>query len=216
MKNKRKNLSQNGYDQDGAELHKLFTTIIYETMLELDTESIANHCLKIKKSTKSVYKTNVGGWQSHAFVHSINHSSSKTGDCPALDEMFASIVKHANIFKDTFLFKHPLALNNAWVSINSHRDYNVEHSHPHSFISGVYYVRVPVKSGAIRFFNPVSEIMQRDWDAVERHKYNPYNCEHWTLIPENNKLFLFPSWLKHSVLPNFNKRERISISFNLR
>ena len=42
------------------------------------------------------------------------------------------------------------------------------------------------------------------------------NSIEWFLPSIENGLYLFPSWLKHYVKPNMNKKEeRISISFNL-
>ena len=45
-------------------------------------------------------------------------------------------------------------------------------------------------------------------------KFNGYNSSTWKIKPEENKCILFPSYLKHYVEPNLNKKERISISFN--
>ena len=46
-------------------------------------------------------------------------------------------------------------------------------------------------------------------------KYNSTNSSEWFFKPEENYLILFPGYLKHSVAPNLNKKEkRISISFN--
>ena len=45
--------------------------------------------------------------------------------------------------------------------------------------------------------------------------FNSYNSHCWEFIPEENVIYLFPAWLKHSVQPNLNKNEeRISFSFN--
>ena len=34
--------------------------------------------------------------------------------------------------------------------------------------------------------------------------------------PNKQELLIFPSWLKHSVMPNLSDEERITISFNLK
>jgi uncharacterized protein (TIGR02466 family) len=44
--------------------------------------------------------------------------------------------------------------------------------------------------------------------------YNHYNSSIWKIEPEENICILFPSYLKHYVEPNLNKKERVSISFN--
>ena len=38
----------------------------------------------------------------------------------------------------------------------------------------------------------------------------------WTLLPEPGLMLLFPSWLRHSVLPYYGESSRITIAFNIR
>ena len=45
--------------------------------------------------------------------------------------------------------------------------------------------------------------------------YNKGEGGEFSLPAEKNKMYVFPSWLKHSVTPNQSEEERISISFNL-
>ena len=45
--------------------------------------------------------------------------------------------------------------------------------------------------------------------------YNQQNSSFWSFEPQENVLFIFPSFLEHKVEPNMNETEkRISISFN--
>ena len=182
----------------------LFSSPIYRASLNLNTKLIHESCSKLKKSVKGVIKSNQGGWQSPDISPT---------DLPILS---IEIEKHANIFKDTFLFKNPLKICNMWVNINSYKDYNAEHSHAQCILSGVYYVKIPGPSGGIRFIHPGGDMMGCNWSDVEKSDSNHYNSEHWTFDPKENILFLFPSWLKHNVLPHLGKEERVSISFNLR
>tara|TARA_R110000824_G_scaffold24380_1_gene85991 strand:+ start:154 stop:732 length:579 start_codon:yes stop_codon:yes gene_type:complete len=185
-------------------LHHLFPSVIYEVQLNLNTKRINDYCFKLKQSFKSVAKSNHGGWQSPPIKNS------------QLPSLVIEIEKHADIFKKAFLFKNPVVLSHMWVNINSYKDYNREHSHPLLTFAGVYYVKVPEGSGALGFIHPVSEIIERDWCGIEKEKYNNYNSNEWLFEPKENTLFLFPSWLKHCVLPQTNKEERVSISFNLK
>ena len=81
-----------------------------------------------------------------------------------------------------------------WVNSNGYGDYNDMHIHEPKRvdgISGVYYVDVPDKNmGAIYF---------EDGTQYE---------------PKNNRLLLFPSYLKHGVRKNESKFERVSLAFN--
>ena len=187
-----------------TKLHSLFPSIVYERELSLNINPIHNYCSKLKKSVKSVSHSNQGGWQSPPITLS------------ELPKLSSEIEKDANIFKRTFLFKKSLKISNMWVSINNYKDSNIEHSHPHSVLSGVYYVKVPKDGGLLKFIHPSLDVMSRDWGETEKENYNNYNCEHWTFKPKENILFLFPGWLRHSVLPHSSKTERGSLSFNLK
>ena len=184
--------------------HDLFVCVVFETNLNLDTSVIHKYCSKLKSVAKGVVHSNQGGWQSPPIT---------PNDLPVLS---SEIEKHANVFKNTFLFKNPLKICNMWININNYKDSNLEHYHHQCTLSGVYYVKVPPKSGSLRFIHPASAVIQSDWHGVKKENYNKYNAEQWIFKPQENVLFLFPSWLKHSVEPHLNKKERVSLSFNLK
>ena len=86
------------------------------------------------------------------------------------------------------------------------------HIHPHSAVSGTYYVTVPPKAGAIRFEDPRLAMMM----AAPPRKKNakPENRSFFNVDPRPGTLLLWESWLRHGVEPNGAKHPRISISFN--
>jgi hypothetical protein len=49
----------------GSRLHKIFTTPIFETKLELDIKEIKIFCKEYQQNNESATKSNVGGYQSH-------------------------------------------------------------------------------------------------------------------------------------------------------
>ena len=54
-----------------------------------------------------------------------------------------------------------------------------------------------------------------DWNPRTIKRQDVMNTEKIALTPDNNTLYIFPSWLQHSVEPNKNKNiVRKSISFN--
>jgi|10_taG_2_1085330.scaffolds.fasta_scaffold04234_13 uncharacterized protein (TIGR02466 family) len=185
-------------------LHNIFSCPIYETSLNLNIKLINEYCLRLNKSTAGVVRSNQGGWQSPAI------------DSRELPILATEIKKHANLFKKKLLLKDSLKICNMWVNMNGYKDSNIKHAHPRCTLSGVYYVKVPSQSGGINFFNPVDDLLDSDWHHVKRENYNKYNSLTWTFEPVENLMLLFPSWLRHSVLPHLNKKERVSISFNLR
>ena len=107
----------------------------------------------------------------------------------------------------------------AWVNINRRGDYHNLHNHPHSWLSGTYYVAMPDQSGAavhrsdlnpgaISFFDPRA---QANMTAVRGD--GQFDPEH-RLLPTAGDLFLWPSFLHHLVHPNLVDDPRISVSFN--
>ena len=88
------------------------------------------------------------------------------------------------------------------------------HIHPHSVISGTYYVTVPPRSGAIRFEDPRLALMMAA--PPRKPKARPENRLFVDVAPRPGMLLLWESWLRHGVEPNRASGQRISVSFNYR
>src|SRR3546814_16743215 len=86
------------------------------------------------------------------------------------------------------------------------------HIHPHSVVSGTFYVAVPPGSGALKLEAPRLPMLMaapaRTDDAPEH--LHPFVYAQ----PAPGRLFLWASWLRHEVLVHAGKGARISISFN--
>ena len=106
-----------------------------------------------------------------------------------------------------------------WVNINRCGDYHNLHNHPHSWLSGTYYVAVPDDPGvahrsdlnpsAISFFDPRA---QANMNAVKGDgQFDP----EYRRLPKSGEMFLWPSFLHHLVHPNLSDEARISVSFNV-
>ena len=110
-----------------------------------------------------------------------------------------------------------------WANVNMRGDYHNLHNHPHSWLSGTYYVSVPDQSdadtfrsdlnpSAISFFDPrpqANVLLPDIKDAT------PFNSHTYAVTPEPGQMIIFPSWLAHRVAINRSKQERISLSFNV-
>jgi uncharacterized protein (TIGR02466 family) len=86
------------------------------------------------------------------------------------------------------------------------------HIHPHSVISGTYYVSMPPKSGAIRFEAPRLAMMMAA--PPRKPKARPENRLFVDVEPRTGMLLLWESWLRHGVETNGAREPRISMSFN--
>lgn len=108
----------------------------------------------------------------------------------------------------------------AWPNVNRFGDYHNLHNHPHSWLSGTYYVQVPsgepkvkgrsdLNPGAISFFDPRA---QANMLAVKGD--GQVEAEH-RVMPEPGMILIWPAFVHHLVHPNLFEEPRISISFNV-
>ena len=105
-----------------------------------------------------------------------------------------------------------LAMTDCWVNIMGRGALHGPHLHPHSTLSGVYYVAVPAGAPGLKFEDPRFE---RFMAAPPRARDASRRNRPWVTIPaRTGQLLLFESWLRHEVPANRDARERVSISFN--
>ena len=186
-------------------IQHLFEVPLYEVKLDLDTKNLEHFCKKHQTIDPGRELSNVGGYQSNA----LNLSE------PILSPLLKQIQIHSSKFAKEFN-NNEQNLSNIWFNISLFGNSNFSHNHPHSDISGVYYVKTPNECGDIVFEHPAIDIL--DFFATlptEPEEFNSYNSPTWWKPAVENTLYLFPSWLKHRVEPNENKtEERISLSFN--
>jgi len=139
-------------------------------------------------------------------------------DLPRRDPAFADLAKvltkRAAAFATELAFDLPRKprLDSLWVNLLKPGGHHSSHLHPHSILSGTFYVEVPEGSGSIRFEDPRSGLMMaappRRADA--RDDLQPFA----TVTPRAGLLLLWESWLRHEVLPGSAKADRLSVSFN--
>ena len=121
-------------------------------------------------------------------------------------ELLNIIGPHINNFLVNSNYKSHKSINidSCWVVRQYESEYNPVHSH-NGDVSGVLYLKFPQdrksgKDGSITFVNSPTFFLNRG---------------HLTLIPEIGSIFLFPSYVLHTVYPiRENQEERRCIAFN--
>lgn len=103
----------------------------------------------------------------------------------------------------------PLEMNSLWMNVMPRHTYHTLHLHPHSVISGAYYVRAPKGSVSLKIEDPrmgfyMNAPVRNSENAGLYHKIDA----------EAGTFILFESWLRHEVPPNQSETPRISLSFN--
>ncbi len=197
---------RHGYAAD-MPIRSLFPTLLYEA--ELGDAAMLD---ELAHSIRSLARDDTAGvrWsRDKAYAGYTSYAS--LNDLPKRDPAIADfaklLTKHATVFgadAGLDLGRKP-RLDSLWVNLLKAGGHHSAHIHPHSVISGTFYVAAPAGSGAIRFEDPRLPLMmaapprEESFVAVE---------------PRPGLLLLWESWLRHEVLPGKGRGERLSISFN--
>jgi uncharacterized protein (TIGR02466 family) len=176
-------------------IEDIFKIGVYYCDLNIDTNSYVDYCYDIQKKDKGRTISNEGGYQS--FDKNLIHD----------------IKPHVNEYAKQ-LTDVSVKFSNIWVNINGHRDSNMPHNHPKSLISGALYLQTPKDCGDIVFYHPANSLIE-GYFGSDVKPTNEYRHLAYYYPARVNRMYLFPSWLSHSVESNNNKKEkRISMSFN--
>ena len=136
---------------------------------------------------------------------------------PVFETLKSHLDKHAGAFADALnldLADQPLTLDNLWVNLLPEGGVHTGHIHPHSVLSGTYYVAVPPGASALRFEDPrLGRMMARP--PVKTRAQTAHNTFVY-LKPKPGMVVLWESWLRHEVPLNMAEEDRLSVSFNYR
>ena len=124
------------------------------------------------------------------------------------------IEKHIDFYAHDLLKvsrKYKFYITQSWFNINRKGEDHHTHWHANSLISGVFYIagdECPI------YFENYRKCVFGDGYDVEVEEANEYNGHSWWVPNSNFKLLLFPSHVKHFVLPNESDTPRISLAVN--
>lgn len=169
------------------------------------SQKIIKEIYRLKKLIPSDSRSNVNGWQSVKNLYEYEFLTN------FLNYSTLPITQYLMDLK-LDLSKFNLTLNQMWANVNGANSYNRSHQHPDSFISGVYYLKVPKNSGNLVFEDPRNPwcILQGSYTEM-----NSFSSTEVQYEPSPGLMILFPSYLPHRVEINNSKEDRISISFNV-
>jgi uncharacterized protein (TIGR02466 family) len=192
----------------------LFVTRLYKNRIA-PLRDLEKTCLSIAADDRAGQRWSrehgYGGYTSYASLNDLTQRASLFAD---LERVLA---KHVASFARELQFDivgRKLNLDSLWINVMQKDAVHTPHIHPHSVISGTYYVTVPPRSGAIRFEDPRLPMMM----AAPAKKPNA-RLENRTFVditPKPGLLLLWESWLRHGVETNQARGRRISVSFNYR
>jgi uncharacterized protein (TIGR02466 family) len=199
-----------------AEIRNLFATPLYRAALEgagaLNADLLKS-CLAIADDDEAGQDwSRAHGYKGYTSYASLN-------DLPKRDPAFADLKKrldeHARAFADALHFDlrgRKLKLDSIWINVLAPGGVHSGHIHPHSAISGTYYVETPRGSSALKLEDPRLPLMMaaptRREDAPEETRAFVY------VTPQAGEVLMWESFLRHEVPMNMAKKARVSVSFN--
>lgn len=157
------------------------------------------------------------------FAEGLEHPALTTLQRFIIDSVF-TVARETNRAYWPDKLKLDVHLTGLWFQITNQHAFHEMHVHGNCSWSGVYYVeagdasRAPddrhangMPNGITRFYGPHTEYLA----AGHGDRGNLYlNDNTWDVYPENGKLVVFPSHLKHMVFPYQGERDRTIVSFH--
>jgi uncharacterized protein (TIGR02466 family) len=196
----------------------LFPTLIYSARLPTSgwrafNDQLRRECVQLSHDDEAgrrwSAKNYPGGFTSYSSANRMHMLS------PTFALLQRKLNRHVNALARSLEFElegRALSMTDCWVNIMPHQVVHGLHLHPLSTISGTYYVQTPKGSPGLKFEDPR---LDRFMAAPPRKSDGRVENRAWVVVPaEAGKVLLFESWLRHEVVPNQARQERISISFN--
>jgi uncharacterized protein (TIGR02466 family) len=201
-------------------VRSLFVTRLYEASLEEDRDfdafntELEDACRMLAHEDRAgrtwCRANNYGGYTSYASLNDLPQRASAFGDLKRrLDKRAAAFAAELALDLGP---RGRLVLDSLWANVLRPGAAHSGHVHPHSVISGTYYVAVPPGAGGLRLEDPRLPLMMaappRKDDASELLR------TFVTVQPRAGALLMWESWLRHEVIAGTAKAPRISVSFN--
>jgi uncharacterized protein (TIGR02466 family) len=200
-------------------IHTLFVTRVHDSSLagesgfETWNDELEAACLGVAAEDKAGR-----AWSKAQDYHGYT-SYASLDDLPRRATIFSALKKRldkqAAAFATELAFDLAggrLALDSLWINVLKPGGVHSGHVHPHSVLSGTYYVATPPGASALRLEDPRLGLMMaappRRIDAAEDQR------SFVSLQPTVGTILMWESWLRHEVPRNGGKSDRISLSFN--
>ena len=143
-----------------------------------------------------------GGYTSYASLNNLHHRY------PSFMAFEKALQKEAESFAKKLhwnLKGLSLRMTDCWANVMPKGTYHTLHLHPHSVLSGVFYLTTPPGSVPLKLEDPRMPFFMNA----------PQGKPMYVEVPARAGQFvMFESWLRHEVPPNQSQKPRVSISFN--
>jgi uncharacterized protein (TIGR02466 family) len=192
----------------------LFVTKLYRATVEgVSNDDLLRSCLSIAAEDVAGQRwCKEKGYRGYTSYASLNDLPKRD---PSINALKGVLDKHAATFAKALnldLGGRKLKLDSIWINVLEPGGAHSGHIHPHSVLSGTYYVDVPPGSSALKLEDPRLPLMMaaptRSEDAPAEERTFVY------IEPKAGDVLMWESFVRHEVPANGAKRARVSISFN--
>ena len=197
-----------------AEVQTLFVTKLYRAAVDgVSNDELLRSCMSIAKDDAAGRRwSKEKGYSGYTSYASLNDLPKRD---PSIAALKSALDKHASAFAKALhldLGGRKLKLDSLWINALEPGGAHSGHIHPHSMLSGTYYVDVPAGASALKLEDPRLPLMMaappRIDDAPEAERTFVY------VSPRAGDVLMWESFVRHEVPVNAAKRARVSISFN--
>ncbi|MCA8887462.1 MAG: hypothetical protein KDA46_01445, partial [Parvularculaceae bacterium] len=183
-----------------SETLSLFATPLYRAAVEEENIDALND--DIVAAALSYAEDDAAGaaWcEAHSYPGYTSYGS--LNDLPSRATCFAKLRRHLDRHAAAFarrahldLAGGKLKLDNLWVNVLEPGGFHSGHIHPHSVISGAYYVQTPDGASSIRFEDPRLPMLMA---APTRCEDAPLDAQSFVyLAPRAGMVLMWESWLR--------------------
>ena len=196
-----------------AEIKTLFVTKLYRAAVEgVDLRALLASCRMIATEDEAGKAwSKEKGYRGYTSYASLN-------DLPQRDPEFSTLAKlldkHAAAFARelNFASARKLKLDSIWINVLEPGGAHSGHIHPHSVLSGTFYVDVPTGASALKLEDPRLAMMMA---APPRRDDGPESERSFIYVaPKAGEVLMWESFVLHEVPSNGVKMARVSVSFN--
>jgi uncharacterized protein (TIGR02466 family) len=199
---------------DSRRIENLFATKLYRAQLAVGLNAdLAKTCLSIAAEDRAGQRwAKEHGYRGYTSYASLDDLPTRAS---VFAELAAHLARHVRQFAkalDFDLSRGSLRLDSLWINVMDEGGVHTGHIHPHSAISGTYYVTAPRGASIIRFEDPRLPLMMAA--PPKRENARRANLTFAAIQPKPGTLLLWESFVRHEVPLNGARGKRISVSFN--
>lgn len=197
-----------------SEVSTLFVTKLYRAAVEgVDNRALLASCRAIaaEDAAGKAWSKEKGyaGYTSYASLNDLPKRD------PEFNALKAVLDKHAMKFARELhleLGGRKLKLDSIWINVLAPGGVHTGHIHPHSVLSGTYYVDTPPGASALKLEDPRLPLMMA---APSRAEGAPESEQSFIYVqPRVGDVLMWESFVRHEVPMNAAKKSRVSVSFN--